>query len=182
MKKMLPKKIVVFYIMLVLTCSFFIPTGIFASEETEFNPLSIGVSQQGEEIEITYEINIFNEEPVNINGVEYSIIKIGEESNLLLAGKPNIPTICRSIMIPDTAKMKIEIIHAEYQHFENVLIAPSKGNLLRNVNPDDVPYEFGEVYTQDAYFPGKLATLREPYIIRDFRGQVIELYPIQYNP
>jgi hypothetical protein len=173
---------VTFYILFILINSFFLHTSLVLAEETEFNTLSISVSQQGEEIEINYEINIFNEEPVNINGIEYSIIKIGEESNLLQTGKPNIPTICRSIMIPDTTKMKIEIINAEYQHYENVLIAPSKGNLLRSINPDEVPYEFGEVYTEDAYFPGKLATLREPYIIRDFRGQVIELYPIQYNP
>ena len=78
--------------------------------------------------------------------------------------------------------MKIEITHTEYQEIQNINIAPSKGNLLRNVNPDEVPYEFGENYKQDTYYPGQLVKLREPYILRDFRGQVIEIYPIQYNP
>ena len=182
MKSVLPKKMVVFYLMLVLICSFFIPLGTFASEENVNFPLEISVNQIGDEIEIDYEINSFNEIPVNIHGTEYSIITIGKESNLLQKGEPDIPSICRSIMIPDTAKMKIEIIKANYQEYENILIAPSKGNLLRSVNPEDIPYEFGDVYSEDNYFPGELATLREPYIIRDFRGQVIDLYPIQYNP
>ena len=182
MTSLFQKKIVIICLIFILINSCSITTSSYLAELTDFNPLTINVTQQGDEIEITFEIKTYNQIPVTINDVEYSIIKIGEESNLLHTGKPDIPTICRSIMIPDTAKMKIEIINTEYQHFENVLIAPSKGNLLRSINPEDVPYEFGETYNQDTYYPGEIAKLREPYIIRDFRGQVIELYPIQYNP
>ena len=62
------------------------------------------------------------------------------------------------------------------------MIAPSKGNLLRCVNPDDVSYVFGDVYYEDVWFPGEIACLREPYILRDFRGQVVDVFPVQYNP
>jgi len=173
------QKIIVASILTLLVGTCFVP---FVSGDNNSGQIIITVNESDEIIEITYEINDFEEEFVDIDGTEYSIIKIGEESNLLETGNPDIPNICRSIVIPDTAKMKVDVVSTEYVDYNNVIIAPSKGNLLRTVNPDDVPYEFGEVYNVDDWFPGKIAELRDPYIIRDFRGQVVEIYPIQYNP
>jgi hypothetical protein len=175
------RKIFVATIMTLLIGTSFVPL-ISGNTNNSSDSVVITVDQSGENIEITYDINDFIKVPVEINGIEYSIINIGEESNLLFAGKPDIPSICRSIVIPDTAQMKINVLSTTYKEYYNVLIAPSKGNLLRTVNPDDVPFEFGEVYNQDSWFPGNIANLREPYILRDFRGQVVEIYPIQYNP
>jgi hypothetical protein len=158
-----------------------IPT-ISGNIKSVLEPVIINVSQAGDITEINYEINEFEDESVFIKGIEYSIINIGEESNLLLEGKPDIPSICRSIIIPDTAKMKIEIKSSSFVEFDDILIAPSKGNLLRSVNPDDVPYTFNEVYSEDKWFPDNVASLRDPYIVRDYRGIVVDIYPIQYNP
>ncbi|MCK4365423.1 MAG: PKD domain-containing protein [Thermoplasmatales archaeon] len=173
------QKVIVVSILTLLIGTCFVP---FVSGDNNSDQIIITVNESDEVIEITYEINDFEEEFVDIDGTEYSIIKIGEESNLLEAGNPDIPNICRSIVIPDTAKMKVNVVSTEYIDYNNVLIAPSKGNLLRTVNPDDIPFEFGEVYNIDDWFPGEIAELREPYILRDFRGQVVEIYPIQYNP
>ncbi|MCK4902026.1 MAG: peptidase C25, partial [Thermoplasmatales archaeon] len=173
------RKIIVVSILVLLIGTCFVP---FVSGDNNSGQMIITVNESDEIIEITYEINDFEEEFVDIDDTEYSIIKIGEESNLLETGNPDIPNICRSIVIPDTAKMKVDVVSTEYVDYNNVIIAPSKGNLLRTVNPDDIPYEFGEVYNVDDWFPGKIAELRDPYIIRDFRGQVVEIYPIQYNP
>ena len=181
MRKLLFKKFLVGAIVLILTATFFIPA---SSESIKLNneTVAISVNQSGDIIQIRYEINDFVEESVKINGNDYSVIKIGRESNLLLEGKPDIPWICRSILIPDTAKMNINIVSSSYEVYDNVLIAPSKGNILRTVNPDDVPYVFDEIYNINAWFPSEIASLREPYILRDYRGQVVEIYPIQYNP
>lgn len=181
MKRDLLEKGIVISIMLLLAGAFFVPV-ISGDINYKTEPVSITINQTDGDIEITYEINDFEEIPVNINGFEYSKIIIGEESNPLLLGKPDIPSICRSIVIPDTAKMEIEIISTDYEEFDNVLIAPSKGDILKCVNPEDVPYVFGDIYMQDAWYPSEIATLREPYILRDYRGQVVDIYPIQYNP
>ena len=166
---------------MLLIGTFFIPL-ISGDSKYSAEPITITVNQSEDNIEITYELSDFDEVPVIIGETQYSVILIGEESNLLLTGKPDIPNICRSVIIPDTAKMEVNVISTTFEEYDNVLIAPSKGNLLRTVNPDDVPYEFGDVYNEDAWFPSDIATLREPYILRDFRGQVVEIYPIQYNP
>ncbi len=43
--------------------------------------------------------------------------------------------------------------------------AASKGNLLSTVDPSDIPYNFGEVYNRDEFYPGNLAELRDPHIL-----------------
>ena len=182
MENNLLKKIMIFGITLL-----FIGTTFVTAIETKTNMISsesvkIQVLTNGYPVEIKYTINDFNKIPVKINDKEYTRILLGKESNLLIKGEPDLPNICRSIIIPDTAQMKIKIKSYSYRDYENVLVAPSKGNLLRTVNPDDVPYEFGEVYNIDNWYPKNIAELAQPYILRDFRGQVVKINPFQYNP
>jgi hypothetical protein len=99
-----------------------------------------------------------------------------------LAGAPELPNVCRSIIIPDDAEMTVRVVSADYYDVKDVAIAPSKGVLPRTVDPDSVPYTFGAEYDTDAFYPGPLATLRTPYVMRDYRGVVIELNPLQFNP
>lgn len=110
------------------------------------------------------------------------LIKSAKLTPMLEAGNPDLLKFSRSLIIPDMAEMEVEIISSEFTELKNIEIAPSKGNLLRTVNPDDVPYTYGQVYDKDAFFPSKLASLQEPYILRDYRGQVVQIFPFQYNP
>ena len=101
---------------------------------------------------------------------------------MLEEGKPELFYLTASIIIPDTGSTDLEISFGEYTDIEDVEIVPSKGNLKRNINPETVPYQKGEIYNQNEFFPGIPAKLDEPFIVRDFRGQRIEVYPVQYNP
>ncbi|UCC31945.1 MAG: hypothetical protein JSU86_06635, partial [Phycisphaerales bacterium] len=84
--------------------------------------------------------------------------------------------------IPDDARMAVNVLASEHYDLTDMDVAPSRGFIPRTVNPNDIPYSFGDVYTTDAFYPGDLAGLRAPYILRDHRGTVIELNPFQYNP
>ncbi|MCX6667848.1 MAG: hypothetical protein NTV74_06415 [Euryarchaeota archaeon] len=159
MEKLL-RKILIFGITLL-----FIGTAIVTSIETKTSmiskePVKIQVLTNGFPVEIKYTINGFNKIPVKINGKEYTRILLGKESNILIKDVPDLPNICRSIIIPDTAQMKIRVKSYSYRDYKDVLVAPSKGNLLRTVNPNDVPYEFGEMYTIDSWYPKNIAELR----------------------
>jgi len=106
-----------------------------------------------------------------------------EDATLLLeAGSPDLPKVTASVVIPDQGGMAVELLSSQSTSFTDVLIAPSKGNLTRDIDPATVPYQFGEVYSQDAFFPGNMAGTREPHIVRDYRGQTVIFYPFQYNP
>ena len=96
--------------------------------------------------------------------------------------KGDLHQLATSVIIPDDKKMDIRVISSEFTEYKNIEIAPSKGNLSRDVNPSEIPYEWNDVYTRDEFFPGKLAELRDPYVLRDNRGQTIVSYPFQYNP
>ena len=111
-----------------------------------------------------------------------SEITCSEESNLLQAGNPDLPHLCRSIIIPDDAEVMVKLLAEDFVDFPETPVAPSKGNLLRTVDPKDVPYSFSSVYNSNEWFPSEVAALREPYILRDYRGTVIELNPFRYNP
>jgi hypothetical protein len=129
------------------------------------------------------EIRAFTKEKVEIQGNTYYRIGCGQREGILLnAGGPALPRICRSIIIPDDAEMQINVLLAEYDDFPEIPVVPSKGNLPRSVDPDDVPFAFGSVYGLDQWYPDQVAAIREPFILRDFRGTVIELNAFQYHP
>ena len=133
-------------------------------------------------IVVHYDLGDFTMNAVDIDGQKYTQIVLGKESPFMQAGAPELPNICRSVIIPDDAAMAVRVLDSTFYEINDIDVAPSKGILMRTVNPADVPYTFGEVYNTDAFWPGAVATLREPYIMRDYRGTVIDVNPFQYNP
>ncbi len=145
-------------------------------------PPSVDVLESsGSNILLNYQLNGFEREQIQINGTDYDFITIGE-SRLWDKGNPDLPRLCHSIIIPDDALMQAQVISSQYTDIEGVLIAPSKGHILRSIDPATVPYEFGEIYQQDVWYPEQVVEVRDPYIMRDFRGQVVEVNAFQYNP
>lgn len=103
-------------------------------------------------------------------------------AKILIKGAPEVSKLTAAVAIPDRAKMKVEVVDSKYTELTDILIAPSKGVLTRDINPADVPYEYGKEYQRDAFYPGNLAVLGKPYIARDLRGQAVSVNPFQYNP
>jgi len=133
-------------------------------------------------IVLSYQFGNIEQNSVDINGVAYTEIKLGRESLMKIAGAPELPDVSRSIIIPDDMDMGVNVLSSSSYDIANINVAPSKGIIMRTTNPDDVPYTFGDEYNQDALYPGILASLRPPYILRDYRGVVVTVNPIQYNP
>ena len=115
------------------------------------------------------------------NGDAY-VISLGEGTPILQGGSPDLPKLTTSLIIPDMAQMSIEVLSSSYKEFNDYEIAPSKGNFTRDIDPATVPYTYGKPYQKDEFFPGEVNALRDPYIVRDYRGQTIIIYPFQYNP
>ncbi|MCK4340944.1 MAG: hypothetical protein KAY37_04395 [Phycisphaerae bacterium] len=135
---------------------------------------------EGDRIVLHYHFGEFQSQTVSIDGKNYELLNLPGEPVTLEQGAPAVPLVADSIIIPDDAEMAITVLSERYYE-RTANIAPSKGNLLRTVDPAKVPYEFGPVYHANAFYPGKLATLREPYIMRDHRGQTVQINPCQYN-
>ncbi|MEW6742360.1 MAG: C25 family cysteine peptidase [Planctomycetota bacterium] len=141
-------------------------------------------SNSPERTTLTYNIRRFDRDTVMIGGRPYLKLSIDHAGFALMdqAGQPQVPALCRSLIIPDEARMDVRLIASDYDDIEGADLAPYRGLIPRNIDPDTVPYRFGEAYSRDAFFPGDLVTLRAPYILHDVRGIVVEVFPLQWNP
>jgi len=188
MKKVAMRTVVLFIIGLLVGGASIVPsiggssvgTAIFSTSTTD--DVQITVQNNGDTIQLQYNLDMFTMTPVLIQNTEYVQISLGDEPQSLIAGAPDLPSIHRSIIISDTQKMAATVIDATYKEYSNIQITPSKGNLPRTINPDEIPYQFGQVYSTNSWYPQTIVELQDPYILRDFRGQVVVLNPFQYNP
>ena len=103
------------------------------------------------------------------------------DTPLLRAGAPDVSKVDATLMIGAQAGTALEVIETEFVEFTDVEVAPSKGNLYRNVDPATVPYTRGAVYGEDAFYPETPAALQTPFVQRGVRGQSIWAFPFQYN-
>jgi hypothetical protein len=140
------------------------------------------ISEQADETLVRISIGDIELKNVQTPQGEAVIVSVDEGTPILEKGAPDLPKLTSSVIIPWDGKMKVEVVGSSSKIFENIEVAPSKGNLYRNVDPATIPFEYGEVYEQDAFYPQEVASLRTPYVFRDFRGQTIVVNPVQYNP
>jgi hypothetical protein len=130
---------------------------------------------------LTYEIPSYKIDTVVIKGSRYIQPVLDGENHMIKAGYPALPDVSRAIVIPDVGNPKVRILNERWHEVHDVQVVPSKGNLLRNIDPSTVPYTFGGIYNQDVFWPKQTASIRQPHIIRDIRGVVIDVAPFQYN-
>ncbi len=161
---------------------------LFASERVKINanqpkPAEVTLlSSKAGETTLRFSLKGFRRQIVQTPQGEAWLVSTETGGSNLKEGYPDLPVFATSVIIAAKAKMQVQVVSARYKAFDNVLVAPSKGNVLRSANPEDLPYEFGPVYKRDTFYHGRLARLRNPYILRDFRGQTVLFQPFQYNP
>jgi hypothetical protein len=131
---------------------------------------------------LTMNLGSFTMDEVVIDGRTWDTIALENRPLWHQEGLPALPTIRESIQIPNDSEMALRITDAEYRDFNNVDVAPSKGIISRNIDPEMISYRFDEFYSGDSWFPGSVADLDSPYIMRDVRGMVVEFNPFRYNP
>jgi len=147
------------------------------------DPVSVTVLENGPtRIVVQYQFDDYSEQTVDIEGEPWSLFSLGDESRKKIAGAPALPDVSRSLIIPDDRAMTVRVIGSEWHEVHGVKVAPSRGFILRTVDPATVPYTFGKIYESSAYFPADVATLGEPYILRDHRGVVLTINPLRYSP
>ncbi len=140
------------------------------------------LSSNGNSMTVEFIFNGFNKNTVNINGNEYITLSGDGFRTLMEKGKPDLPVVRRSVIIPDLDNMKLRVIDSESTTIDSYPVAPSKGNFTRNIDPESISYSFDQLYSANEWFPQNTAFLDAPYILRDFRGQTIEVRPVQFNP
>ena len=140
------------------------------------------ISSSESSIQVNVQVPGFYTAPVTTPRGEAQVVTLPKAVSTAHAGEPDMPMTGIPVLIGDKARMSIRVVDAQYMDFEGIEVAPSKGDFPRTINPEDVPYTYGACYSEDAFFPASNIGLYEPYIIRDFRGQNMVVYPFAYNP
>jgi len=144
---------------------------------------AINLIESGEErsvIEMT--IGGFETIPVEIDGETYYQIKIDQGGHEEQVGLPDLPDVRCSMIIPDQQDVKVTFISGDYIDYPNLPIAPARGPISREVDPATVPFTFDPCYQGTDVQPSELAGSLTPYILRDYRGAVIEMNAFSYFP
>ena len=176
------KKVLSILIFSLLSISLFSQEWVNCGNQNPSAPTVELLSETGKGSTVRFALGgFFKEQASTPNGMQY-IINAPKMASMLEAGAPDLPLFAIPMLIDDLAEMTIEVEKAQYQDFEDVEIAPSKGNLSREIDPLSMPFRYGEAYSKNQFFPESQAQLDAPYILRDFRGQNILVYPFAYNP
>lgn len=162
-----------------LTLGALLSISALMAQNFELQPSSI------ENINVSHSLNLEDfagTASTAIDGQDHLLFESAYDVVSMEAGAPAVPFFTESVIIPERGTVSLEITYSDYAELEDVYIAPSKGSLKRNVNPSDIEFTFGEAYTTNAFYPGELASITEPFVLRNTRGATIKISPYQYNP
>jgi len=118
----------------------------------------------------------------NVNGIQYEDFSPVSKILMMEKDAPALPVFSKSVQLPNTGKVSIQVSYDSFEEFDALEVLPSKGSLKRNIDPNSIPYQMGDAYEQNAFFPGNLAQLGKTFVFRNTRGTTISFYPYQYNP
>ena len=140
------------------------------------------LEQDKNHVILEYIINDFYISEVSVKNQIYHDIDLNDEPDFLDKYAPKLPHINRSLIIPDLSSMSVSVLESHFDEYTDINVLPSKGNPTRNIDVNKIPYIKGPVYSLNSDFPGNLVDIDDPYILRDYRAQVLQINPFQYNP
>ncbi|MDP6528801.1 MAG: C25 family cysteine peptidase, partial [Gemmatimonadota bacterium] len=169
--------------------AFFFAAGASAAEWTPISEDSVPGAEPNMEIVqsgpdrvvLTIEVPGFESSSVDVNGAPHARIVLPGAAPMLERGLPGLPVVTQSVIVPDRAAVELRVIDSEWKTISTLPVAPSKGPIPRNTDPDSVPWEFAPLYADGGIFPATEADLSDPFVVRDFRGATVRIHPFRYD-
>jgi len=164
-----------------------LPQGISAqtfsyTEEKDGYSLEV-VESNPQHTVLQFTLNRFETKPITIEGTPYQILSMSDSGIFNKKGLPQVPKVYRHVEIPSSGTPIIRVTGEAHDELALGMVAPSKGDILRNVDPESVPYFFDSFYQgKSGGFPKAPATLSAPFHFRNARGVTVKLHPFIFNP
>lgn len=133
-------------------------------------------------VTVEYTFSGLEKTAVTINNKPYQKISSKDCVPVLTKGFPQILRSSVSLAIPNNAIPKLEILSSDFLEYSNMPIAPSKGSLTRNIDPNEVPYTFASIYQKNSFYPSQFAEVNSTYLLRKQKGVSLSVLPVQVNP
>lgn len=119
------------------------------------------------------------------DGQDFTGLYMQHASLLVDKSKPALPVLTGMVMISQNQKPVIEVLKSKFTEISiDKPVVPSRGAILRNIDPSTIPFVPGPLYKKDAWFPAdsEVIKISKPFIFRETRGVRLEVMPVQYNP
>jgi gingipain R len=133
-------------------------------------------------VTIEYTFQELKKKKIKIGEKDYYYLWSDQTVPLLNKGFPEVLRSSVSLAIPENCKPVIEILEKNSYVEKGWNIAPSKGSLTRDINPSDVPYTFGPIYSENRFYPEENVTFGQFYDYRHVKGVSLSVFPVRYNP
>ena len=106
------------------------------------------ISSTHGETTVHFKLTGFHQIPIKTDRGDAFIFKTELGASLLQEGAPDLQKHSAALRIPNNAHMVVEVVESNYIEYTDIVVSPSKGNLNRNINPADVPYNWGKVFQE----------------------------------
>jgi hypothetical protein len=178
-------KFSVILLALVLTTAFVAADWKVLDENARGEELQVQlISSSDVEVKVKVTIPGYHQKLVKIDGRECLSIQMPGSSMYMKQGCPLVPQITQLVKIEHDCEFKVEVIAIEEVEVDlEAPIVPSKGHFSRNIDPETVPFEFGPVYTEDAFWPSAEDQFQigKNFQWRDACGVRLQVLPIRAN-
>jgi gingipain R len=162
---------------IILTILLLCSVGLYAKDYTAtYNEPS------SNQYQVTFNIDNWNLKDVVLDNNSYSKIIFSSTTTTEREGWAELPFVSTGVQLPSKKDVTYEVTYSEYTdiQLENPLV-PSRGTLYRNQDPKSIPYKIDPNSIVDEFYPKQIASIDDPFIVRDVRGTVVRVFPFQYN-
>lgn len=154
--------------------------GTLASQAQNIN-FTLLSSNQNEAV-VRIDFGTYHTETVTVDGTEMQTLHSADAYPVLKKGSPELLQTAFSLIVPEGSQPETEILSEQFTEVTHFALAPSKGKLYRNVNPENIPYTKNTDYQSANYLMGSSVAVGEEYQLRDFHGVSVKVFPFDYNP
>ncbi|HON45207.1 MAG TPA: C25 family cysteine peptidase [Planctomycetota bacterium] len=179
------KNLMIIFIM--IACTFVMAQPKWVSLDGNNTPQAMSIkvlSEDANQIKVQIDVYGYFEQTIQIHGQNYLTVRIPNTAMIMQKGKPCLPKFADLIQIPEKVKVTLSDVQKEVVKMAiSHPIAPSKGHLTRDINPQDVDFTFSDHYNKNEFFPTESAlfNLGKPFYFAETRGVRVQAYPISVN-
>ncbi len=155
---------------------------IGVGQSSQMHPAGIElIDSNPSTLKVRFQLNGFDSQQVRIQGNDYVTIFVPGLQSLDEKGYPELPRLNRNLMIPATGTPSLEVVSMKTRDFELGTVAPSKGVIMRDQDPEKIPYSFASIYTENKDYPETVAEMSKAFQMRDVRGVNLSIRPFRFN-
>ena len=132
--------------------------------------------------QLTFTVSEYHVSTVQKNGTTYSVVNFDNALRTQKRGWAELPYVSKTLLLSNDKNASLHIVSSRYVDIKlDAPVLPSRGTIYRNQKPETIPYVIDPKSNIDTWYPQTLAQMSKPFILRDFRGASIKVFPFRYN-